>query len=92
MTLVLVAAAWLGVFAHKNVGYSDDLWWSFALRGDAPRSLRAAVGIVGVFLLLGAIRILGPRRHVPGQPEGDTLSPTDTLRSPEAEVARRKPS
>lgn len=44
--LIAAAAAlgvsvWAGLFAYKHVPYSDDLWWEFALQGDAPRFLRA---------------------------------------------------
>ena len=41
-------SVWAGLFAYKRVPYSDDLWWRFALHGDAPRFLRAsfAAGIL----------------------------------------------
>ncbi len=49
---------WTGFFAFRHIPYSDDLWWHFALYGDAPRFLRAgmasaaAVGGVAVWRLL----------------------------------------
>jgi len=42
-------ALWTGLFAYRHVPYSDDLWWKFALRADAPRYLRAALACA-VFL------------------------------------------
>lgn len=30
-----------GLLAYRPIPYSDDLWWQFALEGDAPRFLRA---------------------------------------------------
>ena len=59
IVLVLVAAFGLGIFVHRHVEYSDQLWWQFALDGDAPRMLRASVlvlVIAGVFAVLRLIR------------------------------------
>jgi lysylphosphatidylglycerol synthetase-like protein (DUF2156 family) len=33
--IVLGSALWLGLFSYKQVGYSDQLRWQFALYGDA---------------------------------------------------------
>ncbi len=38
MTVGIVA--WLLLFSYRHVEYSHDLWWKFAYRGDAPRSMR----------------------------------------------------
>jgi phosphatidylglycerol lysyltransferase len=49
---VLAMSGWLGFFAYKNVAYSNDLWWRFAVSGDAPRFFRSMLGVsVGVALL-----------------------------------------
>ncbi|HEX9492230.1 MAG TPA: lysylphosphatidylglycerol synthase domain-containing protein, partial [Thermoanaerobaculia bacterium] len=40
--LVLISSAWLGFFSYKHVEYSNDLWWRFGFRSDAPRFLRAS--------------------------------------------------
>ena len=29
--VVLLCSAWLGIFSYKNITYSDELWWQFAL-------------------------------------------------------------
>lgn len=47
----LLLSAWAGLFAYKHVPYSDDLWWDFAWRGNAPRFLRATLG--ATMLLVG---------------------------------------
>ena len=39
------SAVWAGFFAYRTVPYGDDLWWQFALHGDAPRFLRAMLGV-----------------------------------------------
>lgn len=58
--LVLLSSAWLGFFSYKHVGYSQDLWWHFQFRADAPRFLRASVGVVGTLLVLAIRRLLRP--------------------------------
>lgn len=56
--LVAAAAAlalsiWAGFFAYKRTPYSDDLWWRFALNGNAPRFLRASFA-AGVLLTIAS--------------------------------------
>ena len=70
---VLIASAWLGFFAYKSVPYSETLWWEFALTGDAPRFLRALVGIVTGLLLFALYRLLRPARVVTTEPDAATL-------------------
>ncbi|MBX3593201.1 bifunctional lysylphosphatidylglycerol flippase/synthetase MprF [Sphingomonas sp.] len=57
---VIALAVWAGFFVYRRVPYNDDLWWRFALHGDAPRFLRA---MLGVAVLLGGVavwRLLSP--------------------------------
>ena len=51
---VIGFASWVGFLAHRDVAYSNELWWTFALHGDAPRMLRAAL----VVSVLGATFIV----------------------------------
>jgi phosphatidylglycerol lysyltransferase len=64
--LVLLCSLWLGLFSYKHVEYSNDLWWRFTLHGDAPRFMRAMVGVGGVVLFFILARMLGPSRPKPG--------------------------
>lgn len=57
--LFFVCSTWLGIFAYKHVDYSSDLWWHFALRADAPRFMRAAVGAGTLLLLYALAKLLG---------------------------------
>ncbi|MFW6200024.1 MAG: bifunctional lysylphosphatidylglycerol flippase/synthetase MprF, partial [Gemmatimonadota bacterium] len=58
--ITLAGTVWLGLFVYRRVDLTAELWWEFALRGDAPRFLRATVG-VGVLLLgYGLWRLLRP--------------------------------
>jgi phosphatidylglycerol lysyltransferase len=62
---VIAGTLWLGFFSYSNVDYRTELWWRFALRGDAPRFLRASVGIVAVTFVFAARRLM---RAAPGRP------------------------
>jgi phosphatidylglycerol lysyltransferase len=57
---VVGASIWLGFFAYRHVEYSGDLWWRFAIRGDAPRFLRASVGATVAILAFGVMRLMRP--------------------------------
>ncbi|MFH1428363.1 MAG: bifunctional lysylphosphatidylglycerol flippase/synthetase MprF [Candidatus Margulisiibacteriota bacterium] len=53
--MVLSGAVWLGFFSYKHVEYSGLLWWQFSFfHGDAPRFMRATVGVF-CFLTLFAV-------------------------------------
>lgn len=54
---VLACTAWLGFFSFKHVGYSDELWWQFAFSGDAPRFLRALVGVAGTVFTFALAKV-----------------------------------
>jgi phosphatidylglycerol lysyltransferase len=57
----------VGLFAYSNEAYARQLLWQFSLSGDAPRFLRAVIGMSVVVLLFAFARLLA-RRHVPGSP------------------------
>lgn len=56
----VLLTAWLIVLTQGEVQLSGDVWWSFTLTGDAPRSLRALTGASVVLLLFGASRLFRP--------------------------------
>jgi len=68
VTVALLATGGLGLFAFKHVAYSGELWWRFALNGDAPRFLRAFVGASVVTLGFVGLRLLRPSPPEPGTP------------------------
>ena len=43
-----------GLLAYRDVPYQDELWWQFALEGNAPRFLRATFA-AGVLLTAAAL-------------------------------------
>ncbi len=64
---------WLGMFSHKHIEYRNSLWWRFAYEGDAPRFLRAAVGIVTVSIGLSFALLLKPISKAVRLPSRDDL-------------------
>lgn len=75
--LVLLSSVWLGLFSFKHIEYSNDLWWRFTLHGDAPRFLRAMVGVIGVIFILMTVRLLKPSPPIPSssghEAQGDAM-------------------
>lgn len=53
--LTLASVAYTGRYAEMS-------WWGVALSGNTPHTLRFAVGVAGVLLLVAAVRLLRPAR------------------------------
>src|ERR1700704_1597770 len=69
---VIVMAVWIGIVSHRSVSYSDQLWWTFALHGDAPRMLRASLAVIvlgSAYVLLNMLRPARPEPAVAGPGE-----------------------
>lgn len=60
--LVLVATVWLLFFVYSHVEYQQELWWQFALSGNAPRALRALLVVSMVVIVFGIARLLRSTR------------------------------
>src|SRR5919108_2518717 len=84
VSLVLLASMWLGLFSYKHVEYSGELWWRFAISGDAPRFLRATVGATAVALAFALARLLCPTSPAPALP---SIADTEKARA----IAERSP-
>jgi phosphatidylglycerol lysyltransferase len=76
VAVVLIGIGWLGAFAYRHVEYADELWWRFALDGDAPRSLRAGVGVAVLMVGLALARLLRP-----AQPRAERPLPEEIERA-----------
>ncbi len=71
---VLGFTAWLGVFSYKHLDYSTELWWQFTLRGDAPRYLRALVGVMVPITTFAFARLFRHATAKPAPPSAAELS------------------
>jgi len=70
--LAMLSSLWLGMFAFKHAEYTHDLWWQFTFSGDAPRSLRAMVGVLSIILFFVLAKLLSPaikKTNLPGSDE-----------------------
>lgn len=56
--LALLGALFVGLIVNRNVAYSADLWWRFAWHGDAPRFLRAMLGVTVALAAVAANGLL----------------------------------
>ena len=65
---VIAACAWVLFFAYQEVGYSNALWWQFELDAQAPRSLRALMGVALTALAFGLWQLLRPPAGKVAQP------------------------
>jgi phosphatidylglycerol lysyltransferase len=73
---VITLAVWVGFLAYRRVDYSDELWWTFAFDGNAPRMLRASLVVV---VLLAAYLLFTMLR--PAQPAPAVAGPEDLERA-----------
>lgn len=71
---VVIAAAGLLFFAYKDVAYTDGLWWQFEISAEAPRSLRAAVGIAIAAAAIALWSLLRPAAGRPERPSADDIA------------------
>lgn len=55
---VFLVEAWIGALLYRHVQFTGDVWWRFALFGQGPRALRAAVGAAIVMLLFAVERLI----------------------------------
>ena len=79
IAVVLMGSIWLGLFSHKHVEYANELWWQFAVSGDAPRFLRATVGVIGGALIFAIGRLVRPAPGEPAPPDQQALEYARTV-------------
>lgn len=75
--IIVVLSVWIGFLANRHVPYSNELWWTFAMHGDAPRMLRASLAVIVVLAGLVAANLLRPapaEPHVPEAPDAARIA------------------
>lgn len=58
--VLLLGAVIVLLFVYRDVEYSHDLWWQFAFEAEAPRSLRAMLGLSVFGMALGLFSLMRP--------------------------------
>jgi phosphatidylglycerol lysyltransferase len=76
IAIALGISIWIGMLTYRGVSYTDTMWWDFSYRNDAPRFLRASLGVAVTALLVLAYEIL----HRPSQLV-DAVDPQDMTRA-----------
>ena len=71
---VVGASVGLGLFAFRHVEWTRELWWRFEVDQDAPRFLRATVGVMIAVLFVGARRLMRPARPEVQLPDARELA------------------
>jgi phosphatidylglycerol lysyltransferase len=71
IVVVLAGSVGLFWFANRHTEYAAQFWWQFTFDGDAPRSLRAEVGVFLVLVMAAMLRLLRPPRLPGGAVIGD---------------------
>ncbi len=74
ISIVLICSAWLALFSFKHVEYGNELWWQFSFHGDAPRTLRAEVGVTVILLGVTLARLLTPAVPNPQLPDPKSVA------------------
>ncbi len=60
IAVICIGAVVILFFVYRDVEYSNELWWQFEFAGEAPRSLRAVLGITIVSSAIAAFSLLRP--------------------------------
>ncbi|MGN6184761.1 MAG: bifunctional lysylphosphatidylglycerol flippase/synthetase MprF [Thermoanaerobaculia bacterium] len=73
IALTLTSTLWIGFFAYRHIEYSPDLWWRFSFGGDAPRFLRASIGVALVALVFSVRKLMRAKPDEGEAPTGADL-------------------
>lgn len=76
IAVILAGAATILLFVYRDVDYSHQLWWEFEFFGEAPRGLRA---LLGVSILSGAVAVYSLLRPAFNRP--DDVTPDDVAKA-----------
>jgi len=70
---VIATAIWVSFLAFRHIELSNDLWWTFALDANAPRTLRATFLVVVLATAYLLLNVLQPARPEPGVADAKDL-------------------
>lgn len=79
MAVICIVVTGLLFFAYRDVAYGHQLWWQFAVSGEAPRSLRAMVAVAVVALVLALRQLVRPGMPAPPLPDAAQLAQAQAI-------------
>ncbi|APO76176.1 lysylphosphatidylglycerol synthetase domain-containing protein [Rhizobium etli 8C-3] len=65
IAVVCVGAVVILLFVYRDVEYSNELWWQFEFAGEAPRGLRAVLGLTIISSAIAIFSLLRPAAFKP---------------------------
>jgi len=74
VVIVIGASVWLFAFSHRHIEYAPQLWWQFAFKSEAPRSLRAMVGAVVAAAAIALVKLFGSPAERPTLPRDEDIA------------------
>ena len=85
IAFVLAVCVWLLFFVYQDVAYTGQLWWQFEFDANAPRSLRALMGVALTVLAVALRQLLR-------EPKGKIQPPSAADMERAAGIVRRQAS
>jgi phosphatidylglycerol lysyltransferase len=76
---VVAACVLILFFAYREVAYDRELWWVFEFDANAPRGLRAMMGVMLAGLGVALWQLLRPSPGLPALPTPEELDRTDAI-------------
>ncbi|HEY6517405.1 MAG TPA: bifunctional lysylphosphatidylglycerol flippase/synthetase MprF [Steroidobacteraceae bacterium] len=76
---VIILSLWIGFLVYRDVPYSDQLWWTFALHANAPRMLRASLAVIVLATAYLMLNLLRPARPEPAAASIEDLARARTV-------------
>ncbi|KQV66086.1 bifunctional lysylphosphatidylglycerol flippase/synthetase MprF [Rhizobium sp. Root1220] len=73
IAVICVGTIVILLFVYRDVEYSSKLWWQFEFAGEAPRGLRAALGITILSSAIAIFSLLRPATSKPEPASDDSL-------------------
>ncbi|MBB3658070.1 phosphatidylglycerol lysyltransferase [Rhizobium sp. BK650] len=65
IAVIIVGAVVILLFVYRDVEYSNELWWQFEFAAEAPRGLRAVLGISIISSAIAIFSLLRPATFKP---------------------------
>lgn len=70
---IIIACVFVLSFVYGDVQYEHQLWWEFEFDADAPRSLRALMGVILAGLGFSLWQLMRPAAGTPALPQADEI-------------------
>lgn len=68
LTAILAVMVWLGLFSHKGLEYSHELWWRFEFDAEFSRFLRTTISVLALTGTVTLVNLLRPD-PIPDRPQ-----------------------